>query len=196
MAIGGLVRRIARPEAESPDNARIQAIMDCVKRVEDVLREVDSFVKLPAPDRKLQRIDRLVREAMEDCQAQWQQNAIIPSLLVRTPQVMIALDAELFRRALSMLFRDILQNISQGSECNISIRDAGGEIEICFGEIEENRRLCEPSAPELQDQPWSLGLYLNMAAKIISDQGGKLLVDPEGHAAFPVLVRMPRMVEP
>jgi hypothetical protein len=47
----------------------------------------------------------------------------------------------------------------------------------------------------LEDKPWSLGLFLNVAHKIISDHGGKLLLDPEGHSALSMVIRIPRTIK-
>ena len=62
MAIGGLVRRIARSGSESSAITKFQAIKTLVERVEMVLREVDDFVKFPPHHKKLQRVDHLLRK--------------------------------------------------------------------------------------------------------------------------------------
>ena len=92
-----------------------------------------------------------------------------------------------------MIFEEILSSIPQGTEFKISIQHSGNELEILIGETGKDRCCCEPFDPELQSKPWGLGLFLNMAHKIISDHGGKLLLDPEAHSAFPVLIRLPRL---
>ena len=61
MAIGGLVRRMAQPGSQTAEGARFQAVVSSVERIESVLREVDQFVKLPAPERRLVRIDQVIR---------------------------------------------------------------------------------------------------------------------------------------
>jgi nitrogen-specific signal transduction histidine kinase len=93
-----------------------------------------------------------------------------------------------------MIFQEIILGIPQGSEFKIYIQDSGNELEILIGEVGENRHLFETFDPELRGKPWSLGLFLNIAHKIISDHGGKLLLDSEGHTAFPVLVTIPRTI--
>jgi K+-sensing histidine kinase KdpD len=108
---------------------------------------------------------------------------------------MIPLDAELFDKALSMIFREILPSVPQGSTFGISIKDCANEVEIVIGEMGEGRQLCEPFDHEMQRKPWSLGLFLNIAHKIIVDHGGKILLDPEGHSPYPVIIRMPRTIK-
>lgn len=195
MAIGGLVRRIAQSGSESSAIPKFQAITTLVERVEMVLREVDNFVKFPPHHKKLQRIDYLIEEVIESHNWESLKNGLRPLLCVNTPHVMIPVDSDHFKKALSMIFKEILLSIPQGSEFKIFIQHCGNELKILIGEIGKDRRLCEPFDPELESKPWSLGLFLNIAHKIVSDHGGKLLLDPEGHSAFPILIRIPRTIE-
>ena len=55
----------------------------------------------------------------------------------------------------------------------------------------EDSRLGDLADPELERKPWSLGLFLNLANKIISDHGGRLLVDVHGPSPLPLEVRVP-----
>ncbi len=195
MAIGGLVRRIAQSGTESSVSAKFQAITTLVERVEMVLKEVDNFVKLPPHHKKLERIDHLIQEVIESHNWESLKNGLGPFLCVNTAHVMIPLDSDLFKKALSMIFEEVLIGIPQGSEFKIFIQQCGNELEILIGEIGKDRRCCELFNPELESKPFSLGLFLNIAHKIISDHGGKLLLDPEAHSAFPVLIRIPRTIK-
>ena len=188
MAIGGLMRRIARSGSESSTSERMQAIMTSVDRVERVLREVDDFVKIPEPQKKLVRIDHLIQEEI-------QKSGIKPLLSVNTSNPLVPLDSNLFKKAISMIFNELLFCLPQGSDINIIIQDFGNELEILMGEAYGNKRLCELFDPELEGKVWSLGLFLNIAYKIISDHGGKLLLDPSAHSAFPMIIRIPRTIK-
>ncbi|MFH1148070.1 MAG: FHA domain-containing protein [Pseudomonadota bacterium] len=195
MTIGGLVRRIARSAPEGPDSTKCQAVLGAVQRIETVLKEVDDFVRIPLPQKKLERIDLLVEEELAGFAAEWEKAGVTPALRVEASQTMVPVDAVLFRKAFSMMIREAVPSISQGSRLEVSIRDCGNDIEILVGpETDGPVRLCETSDPELQTKPWSLGLFLNMAHKIIADHGGKLFLDPRSNAAFPILIRLPRMV--
>ena len=195
MAIGGLVRRIARSVPEGSDSEKIQAITTLVERVEMVLREVDTFVKFPPHHKKLQRIDYLIQEAIEIHHSVSQRSGLRPVLCVNTPNVMVPLDSDHFKKALSMIFKELRVSIPEGSEFKVFVQDCGNDLEILIGEIGSDRHFCELFDPELERKPWSLGLFLNMAHKIISDHGGKLLLDPEGHSPFPIRVKIPRTIK-
>jgi len=190
MVIGGLVRRMAPSGSSALSNTSFQAIMSSVERIDMVLKEVDGFVKLPPPEKQLQRIDKLIQEAVDTYSGEWGKLSIHPTLSVNTPHLMIPLDRDLFKKAFAMLFKDILTNVTPGSKLEISIRDSGSFLEIVIGDNENQRSFCEPCDTALHDKPWSLGLFLNLAQKIISDHGGKLLVDPAGHSALPMIIRM------
>jgi len=91
-----------------------------------------------------------------------------------------------------LLIFPISFTIPQGASIKIVILDHNNDLEIIIGDIIKERRLCELYDPELHGKPWSLGLFLNIAHKIISDHGGRILLDPLADAAFPVIIRMPR----
>jgi pSer/pThr/pTyr-binding forkhead associated (FHA) protein len=195
MTIGGLVRRLAKVGSEGLSIARLQAIITSVEKMETVLKEMDNFVELPPPHKNLRKIDCLIQEEIENHGCEWQKNRLRPLVSIHTPHLMVPLDPDLFRKALSIIFKELLLSVPQGSDLKISIQDFGSELEILIGEIDKDRRFCELFDPELQRRPWSLGLFLNIAHKIISDHGGKLLLDPQGRSAFPLIIRMPRTIE-
>lgn len=194
MAIGGLVRRIARSESGDSNSPTVQAIVNLVERVEMVLKEVDDFVRIPLPTIKLERIDSLVQGVIENHDWQSLEDGLSPLLSVNTSNLMVPVDSDLFKKALSMIFNEILLGIPRGSKFTIFIQDFGNELEVLVGEVGKNRRSFAPFSSGMQSKPWSLGLFLNIAHKIICDHGGKILLDPQGHAAFPIIIRMPRTV--
>jgi hypothetical protein len=140
------------------------------------------------------QIYSLIQEVIESWDWDSLRGCLPPHLSVETHHLMVPLDTGLFKKAFSMIFQEILPGIPRGSAFKIHVRDAGNALEILLGEIEGDKALFEPSDRELQDKPWSLGLFLNIAHKIVSDHGGQLLLDPEGHMAFPLLVRIPRTI--
>lgn len=192
MVIGGMVRKILRSGAAGLKAESLRAIMDSVERVEMVVAEADAFVKIPQPRKKLERIDGIIREWIREHEHEWREKGVHPVLSVRSAGVLVPLDAGLFRKALSMVFREILFTVPEGSDIDIVLRDRGNDIEIVFGEAEPGVRLYEPFDPVMRDKPWSLGLFLNIAHKILSDHGGRLLLDPSARSAFPVVMSIPK----
>ena len=191
MAAGGLLRRMAKSSGIS-DGEKFPTVIASIERIEMVLREVDSFVRMPEPKKTLIRIDHLIREEMERNEPECAQRNIVPHFIVNTPHLTIPLDATLFKKAFSMLFREIMVSLPQGSELKITVCDCGNEAEILIGDREGNIDLCEPYDAALQDKPWTLSLFLSIAHKILSDHGGKLLLNPSLHLSLPVIIRIPR----
>jgi len=174
-------------ESESVKGNHFKAIMTSVERIEMVLKEVDNFVNLPLPQRKLVKMDRLIQEEIEKV-------GLPPLLTINTPHLMVPLDSDLFKKALSLIFKEILSSGFQASGLEIVMQDSENELEIVIGKT-ESRHFCQLFDSELQWKPWSLSLYLNVAHKIISDHGGKLLLDPSAHSAFPIIIRIPRTIK-
>jgi len=191
MVIGGMVRKMARTGPASGSNDSFSAIMTSVDRVEKVLREVDSFVKIPPPEKALHRIDLLVQEEIDIHNDEWHRKSVRASISVTTPHVMIPIDAGLIRKAVSMVLREIIFALPDRAALNVSIADSGNVIDITFGEAERDARMSEPFDPALKDRPWSTSLFLNMAHKILIDHGGKLLMDPKALSVLPVVMRIP-----
>jgi len=193
MAIGGLVKRMDKASPAGSSNSKLKTVMALVERMETVLKEVDRFVTLPKPRKQMERMDRLIQEIVENYDWGSAGRSHGPSLFVRTSRLAIPVDAELFTKALHMIFKEILLSPSQEKGLEISVEDYGDALQIRMGSIEKNGLMRELFDGELQDKPWSLGLFLNIAHKIISDHGGTLLLDSTGNSVLPVIIRIPRI---
>ena len=193
MIVGGIVRRMAQSTAEGAQKGGIQAVVTSVERIEAVLREVDSFVKLPPPEKKLEKIDAVLKEQIEQHQVEWQAKGILPVLEANTSRLVVPLDRDLFAKALSLIFRDILLNASGSMDLHLTIQDYGNELEIVIGRADDRSHFADPAEASLQSKPWVLDLFLNMAHKLISDQGGKMLLDSRSLSACPLIVRLQRI---
>jgi K+-sensing histidine kinase KdpD len=197
VVIGGLVRRMVGKEPEGPDAIKLKAVMESVERIETVLKEVDGFVRLPAPEKRLERVDGIIQESIGAYEQHWREHRMRPQLEVNTPHVMVPLDRDLFKKALLMIFREILSSVPTESELKIFVQHSGDDVEVLFGKTDAEAAVCTCGLfdPELRDKPWSLGLFLNIAHKIISDHDGKLLLDADAHSPFPLVVKLPRLIK-
>ena len=111
---------------------------------------------------------------------------------VNSSHVLIPLDPALIRKAVHMIFREISFCVTQGSTIDISINDSGNNLIVEFGERANPGTLYSPFDEKIRDKPYSLGLFLNIAHKIISDHGGSLLLDASTPSAYPVIMTIPR----
>jgi signal transduction histidine kinase len=191
LVMGGLLRRMAK-SSDAFNSDTFTAVMSSVERIELVLREVDSFVKIPEPQKTLVKIDHLIKEGIEQYEGECAKRNICPHFVVNTSHLAVPLDSVLFKKAFSMIFREIMLGIPQGSPLNITVCDCDNEIEIIIGDKDEHIILSELYSPELQDKPWSLSLFLNIAHKILSDHSGKILFPVSLCLSLPVIIRISR----
>lgn len=190
---GGMARRMAQHELPDPGKSHLAAIMSSVERIEAVLKEVDGFVSLAPPDKKPVRIDELVRAEIEECREHLEKSNIRINFSVGTSRLTVPLDGSLFKRAISLILREVPANVAGNTDLTISIRDYRNDIEILVGPGNPQSTHFEALDADHGGKPSSLGLFLNLANKIINEQGGELFLDPNGRSPFPILIRMPRI---
>lgn len=193
MVLGGMVRKLARTVPEQEHGEEYDAILSSVERIEQVLTEVDDFVKIPFPDKRLHRIDQLLSDVIDECGEEFKKKDIKPCIDVDTSNVTIPLDAHLVKKAFSMVIKEMLFTHHQGKAMPIALRDHGKYVDAIFGASDPNQQFCALYEAEMVSKPWSMSLFLGVAHKIISDHGGTILLDPNAQRACPVIVRIPRM---
>jgi len=192
MAAGGLITRMARSISEPAESSKCRQVLALLERIEQILKEVDSFVKLPEPHKELVRIDRIVQHVVDRHRDTWEAKELNFRLGITTSYLTVPLDEMLFDKAVSMILREMQESIPKGTELEISLQDSGSEIEIIFGKTDKAASFLAPFDPGLKNKPWSSGLFLNIAHKIISDHGGTILLDPSSSSAYPIIVKIPR----
>lgn len=194
MGIGGLVRRMLQKEGGSPWEEKLRTILGLAERVEQVMRDVDAFVRFPEPELHLERIDEAIGQCLQECAHHWQEKGIHPVLEIRTTQLLVPLDRQLFTHAFSLLLKEMLPGIPEESPCTLTLQDHGREIAVLAGEAAMEKCTGQLYDQELKRRPWSLSLFLNIAHKIISDHGGRMFFDPEGNSPYPFLMTLRRTI--
>lgn len=189
MVIGGMVKRLDK-ESGDPAKSEFKAILMAAERVEEVLKEVDHFVSLPRPEKKPVRIDALIEEEVDAWRELFERSNIKPVLSLETSRLKIPLDGELFKKSLELIFREVPANIPRNSEVHLSVRDYNNYVEILIGPKDEDPVSCQ-IGDDLECRPSGVGLFLNLANKIISEQGGDILLETSGASPFPLVIRMP-----
>ncbi len=189
MIIGGMVRRLEKESSDSPKSG-FQAIFKAAERVEEVLREVDHFVSLPRPEKSPVRIDELIEEELEATRELLEKSHIKPVLRLETSRLKVPLDGELFRKSIELVLRELPADVPGNSEVHILVRESNNCVEILIGPKDEEPLPCQ-DGDEQECRPSGIGLFLNLASKIISDQDGEILPDTSGPSPFPLIIRMP-----
>ncbi|MCE5336126.1 MAG: FHA domain-containing protein [Desulfobacteraceae bacterium] len=196
MVIGGMARRLAHQEPEGVCQTSLSAVLSSAERIEAVLKEVDSFAGLPVPAATALRIDHVIAEEIEANRENLERLKIRPVLSISTSRLVAPLDGRLFGKALDLIFREVASNVPSGSDLPVSVTDHKNSIEIYIGPESASRPVFETLDADHGGKPPTLGLFLNLAHKIISEQGGEILLDPNGHSPFPLLIRIPLISEP
>ncbi len=189
MIIGGMVRRLEKEMGGSAKSG-FQAIVKAAERVEEVLREVDHFVSLPRPEKSPVRIDALIEEEVEAAYEFLEKSHIKPVLSLETSRLKVPLDGELFKKSLELILRELPADIPGNSEVHILVRERNNYVEIVIGPKNEEPLPCQVGDDD-ECRPSGMGLFLNLANKIISDQTGEMLLDTSGPSPFPLIIRMP-----
>jgi len=192
MAAGGLLARMARLASEQAEISQYRAVLSLLERIELILKEVDSFVRIPEPHKELVRIDNILQHAIEKHRGEWESKDLTLSFGINTPYLVAPLDVVLFDKAVLMILREVQESIPKGSKLEITLQDSGSDLEVVFGETDEASKFLAPFDPGLKNKPWSFGLFLNIAYKIISDHGGTILLDQEASSAYPIILKIPR----
>jgi GAF domain-containing protein len=190
MAIGGLVQRLESTSGKGADASKIRAILAEVHRLDSVMGEVDEFVTLAHPAPADVFIDELIQEAVLEFAPEWQRIGLHPNLCVQPGHTQV-LDAALFKKALSLIFREIIRRPPRHKEFTVGLNRWENDFELVLGDIQEGRNLSEPLAVELCGKPWRSSLFVLMAHKIILDLGGKLYLSPDSRPPLPMVIRLP-----
>jgi len=190
--IGGYAKKLAESGSGSADSEAYRVFLASTERIDAVLNEVDALVNGSPLQKKPQRIDLLIQKEIEHHAKDWANTSLHPQLFVRTPQVMVSIDSEQMRQALSLVFREAMFSIPGGSNISITVQDRGTALDIVMGETDAIEGFCDLFDAALEGRPWRLSLFLNSANKRISDQGGRILLDPRAHSAFPLIIRFPK----
>jgi GAF domain-containing protein len=196
MVMGGMLRRLLKGNQELAQDARSDYILSSLARLENVLSEVDRFVQPSSPCRKFCRLDELLRGRLQESLDAHAAYRIHPVLTVTANNTVVSLDPDLFIKAVAMIFKEIVFAVPDIDSLLITIRDDNDFLEVVFGKLHEDSRLCSPFDPEVREAPWSLGLFLNIAHKILSDLGGAILLDSRAGKPLPVVMKIPRSVHP
>ena len=97
--------------------------MTSVETIKMVLKEIDNFVKIPQPQEKLVKIDHFIQEEIE-------KNRFHPILFINTPYPFVPLDSDLFKKAFSLIFNEILSDTFQASDFKIVLQDSAMSLKF------------------------------------------------------------------
>ncbi|MFC6687317.1 sensor histidine kinase NtrY-like [Jhaorihella thermophila] len=193
------------------DAEKLESMTDViVRQTNDLRRIVDEFSKfarMPEPDRHVEDLTRLVRDAVTLQQSGQPEVRIAPDL--PDHPVIAEVDATMVSQALTNLIKnagEAIESLRQKGapegycpEIRVEMRDEGGQCEIRIadngiGLPEDRARLFEPYVTTRDE---GTGLGLPIVKKIIEEHGGSLsledapIFDGCTHAGAMAVIRLP-----
>lgn len=189
MIAGGLLQRM-HPRDEK-DAKRLSGALEALKRVDRVLREVDSFVSSPEPARFLVKIADLLRDFVSNSAGSYSRIRLQLHLEGDVEHLLVSLDSRRMSKALDLIFSDMDSRSSSEVVIPVSLLPAGRSVAILIGDPAGRRELKDPFSPEVDQRPWRFGLFLNMASKIVADHQGRIRLNPEDPLSLPIEITLP-----
>lgn len=195
VAIGGFARSLLRSVGrEDPKRESLEIIVDEVRRLEAIVREVLDYSR-PSPPR-LARVatERLVSEAIE--LLRWEMEAAGVRAAVEAPAELPAAraDRDQLFQALVNVLRNAIHAMPRGGRIVARLKELPGGIEIAVEDSgvgmspEVKARIFEPF---YTTKPAGSGLGLTIAAQIVRDHQGETRVESREGEGTTVYMRIP-----
>ncbi len=193
MIAGGLMERL-RPGLTGEGREKITTALRAIGKIDLILREVDSFVSNRSIEKKIVNIESMLQDYFEGMGPEFEKRGIHYHFCRSDKHYLCMVDERLFRQALDLIFKDVLERPPRDRVISICTGQSNGNVELCFGQVQEDSVLAEPFDERTVRKPWSFGLFLNMAYKIIVDHGGRMFLNTGANTALPMKIVLPLYV--
>ncbi len=191
MIAGGLLRRLKVREGGA-DAEKVRAVMKALEGIDNVVREVDSFVNLKPPRPELTDLAPVIERCLESMKPEFAGKGITWKLSVSADNSLAFIDEGLFSKGICFILRELVERPPEDRSIHITLArpEAGGGLEITFGKPGEDERLVEPFSREILGAPWRFGLFLTMAYKVMADHGARMLINARGNVMLPIRIEL------
>jgi len=196
VAIGGFARSLmAKAPRDLETQESLQIIVDEVRRLETIVRDVLDFSR-PAPPRiGTVPLRRLVEEAVELLKFEIEQAGVVPHLIEAEGVPEAAADRDQLFQALVNLMRNAVHAMARGGDLTLRLAGVpphGVEIAVTdTGSGMPPEVLAHVLEPFYTTKTNGSGLGLTIAAQIVRDHGGELKVESREGESTTVTMRLP-----
>ncbi len=199
VAIGGFARSLMREvPPQDPKRESIQIIVDEVRRLETIVREVLDYSR-PAPPR-IGRVDlgRLASEALDLLRWEIDDAAVVGRLEVEPGLRPAAADRNQLFQALVNVMRNAVHAMPHGGTLTLRAREVTGGLELAVEDTgigippDVRGRIFEPF---YTTKATGSGLGLTIASQIIRDHRGEIHVESQVGSGTTVYLRLPAAEE-
>jgi signal transduction histidine kinase len=196
MVIGGFARRLQKHlSASDPGREMIAPILQQVRRLEQMVVEIEAFTVLLEPDLKPQDLARVVDQVLSACAGALQQRRIALEQQIPPDLPRIPLDERLMDQALHHLIDNALEAMPNGGRLSLSVtlepkglrlilRDTGMGIPP-----EDMPYIFDPF---FSSKPDATGMGLTKVHQVISDHRGEIRINSVPGHGTEVNIWLPR----
>jgi PAS domain S-box-containing protein len=196
MLIGGFARQILKDMAQEPPKnlAKLQIIVDEVRRLEDFLVEVGSYAKFSEPQKQLGNLNALVQETCGRLEPSLQENhlALVLELDPHLPE--IPFDPGHLRQVILNIAKNGIEAMGPGGTLTMATGRQAGRV---FLRIQDTGPGIPPEIRAKIFQPFfsskskGSGLGLAISQKIIEAHQGEIVIESEPQKGTWVTIWLP-----
>jgi signal transduction histidine kinase len=195
VAIGGFARSLLRSVGrEDPKREALEIIVDEVRRLEAIVREVLDYSRPSSPRLGPVAVEKLVSEALE--LLRWEMDGVGVHASVEAPGSLppARADRDQLFQALVNVLRNAVHAMPRGGRIVARLKALPGGVEIA---VEDNGVGMSPEVkarifePFYTTKPAGSGLGLTIAAQIVRDHQGETRVESREGEGTTVFMRIP-----
>jgi PAS domain S-box-containing protein len=194
-AIGGFARSLVREDGTERERHEAAAIIvDEVRRLEDIIREVLDFAKPAPPRRAPLALDQLASEAVDLLRFELEEAGVATALEVPVVLPLASGDRDQLFQALVNIMRNAVHAMPRGGRIDMRLRGLPGAVEIAVSDTgsgmnpEVRAKVFEPF---FTTKSSGTGLGLTIAAQIVRDHDGEIVVESAEGEGTTVFLRVP-----
>ncbi len=199
VAIGGFARSLLR-EVPQQDAKResIQIIVDEVRRLETIVREVLDYSRPVAPRIGKVNLGQLGSEALDLLRWEIDEAGVVGRIQADADAPPAAADRNQLFQALVNVMRNAVHAMPHGGSLTIRVREVPGGVEMAVEDTgvgiqaDIRGKIFEPF---FTTKATGSGLGLTIASQILSDHGGEIHVESQVGSGTTVYFRLPAVEE-
>jgi len=197
--IGGLAHLLGkRMPAADTGREFLAQIQQAVQRLEGMVREIETFAQMPAPEIAPGDLARVIQEALASFSAVIACRKIRLSLNLPVDMPLIPLDTRMVGQVFHHLIGNALEAMPGGGELSLTAAMAGQSVIIT---LEDTGTGISPEIlplifdPFFSTKPQGTGMGLTIAHRIIAEHKGELNITSRPGGGTTVELRLPRWAD-
>jgi two-component system sensor histidine kinase HydH len=196
MIIGGFARRLQkRLPADDPAREMIDPIIHEVRRLEQMVAEIEAFTVLLEPDFKPRDLARVIDQVLRASAGALAQRQIIVQCQIPPDLPRISLDERLMSQALQHLIDNAMEAMAHGGQLTLEVTPAPQGLHLT---LRDNGVGIPPEDlpylfdPFFSTKPDGTGMGLTKVHQVISDHRGEIQIKSTPEQGTEVDIWLPR----